>query len=156
MTSVPKYLLQILTDGESSTVVVKGGSGFVLSESYLNKFVCITENWQFIWSNNQILVVKIQSTNYKVTWNIPSGVTVKPESGYNATSIVKGADFKFTIVFPSNKKVIVKQGSIGITPDANGVYTLTNIQADIVLTITLENKIHPKWLSERQGSFYPA
>lgn len=141
MTSVPKYLLQILTDGESSTVVVKGGSGFVLSESYLNKFVCITENWQFIWSNNQILVVKIQSTNYKVTWNIPSGVTVKPESGYNATSIVKGGDFKFTIVFPSNKKVIVKQGSIVITPDANGVYTLTNIQADIVLTITLENKI---------------
>lgn len=141
MTSVPKYLLQILTDGESSTVVVKGGSGFVLSESYLNKFVCITENWQFIWSNNQILVVKIQSTNYKVTWNIPSGVTIKPESGYNATSIVKGADFKFTIVFPSNKKVIVKQGSIVITPDANGVYTLTNIQADIVLTITLENKI---------------
>ena len=100
MTSAPKYLLKILTDGESSTVIVKGGSGFVLSQSYLDKFVCVTENWQFIWSNNQILVVKIQSTNYKVTWNILSGVTVKPESGYNATSIVKGGDFKFTIVFP--------------------------------------------------------
>lgn len=141
MTSAPKYLLQILTDGESSTVVVKGGSGFVLSQSYLNLFVCVTENWQFIWSNNQISVVKIQSTNYKVTWNIPSGVTVKPESGYNATSIVKGGDFKFTIVFPSNKKVIVKQGSVVITPDANGVYTLSNIQADILLTITLVDKI---------------
>lgn len=141
MTSVPKYLLQILTDGESSTVVVKGGSGFVLSQSYLDKFVCVTENWQFIWSNNQILVVKIQSTNYKVTWNIPSGVTVKPESGYNATSIVKGGDFKFTIVFPSDKKVIVKQGSIVITPDVNGVYTIYNIQADILLTITLVDKI---------------
>ena len=141
MTSVPKYLLQILTDGESSTVVVKGGSGFVLSQSYLDKFVCVTENWQFIWSNNQILVVKIQSTNYKVTWNIPSGVTVKPESGYNATSIVKGGDFKFTIVFPFDKKVIVKQGSIVITPDVNGVYTLSNIQADILLTITLVDKI---------------
>lgn len=141
MTSVPKYLLQILTDGESSTVVVKGGSGFVLSQSYLDKFVCVTENWQFIWSNNKILVVKIQSTNYKVTWNIPSGVTVKPESGYDATSIVKGGDFKFTIVFPSDKKVIVKQGSIVIAPDVNGVYTLYNIQADILLTITLVDKI---------------
>lgn len=141
MTSTPKYLLQILTDGESSTVVVKGGSGFVLSQSYLDKFVCVTENWQFIWSNNQILVVKIQSTNYKVTWNIPSGVTIKPESGYNATSIVKGGDFKFTIVFPSDKKVIVKQGSIVITPDVNGVYTIYNIQADILLTITLVDKI---------------
>ena len=141
MTSAPKYLLKILTDGESSTVIVKGGSGFVLSQSYLDKFVCVTENWQFIWSNNQILVVKIQSTNYKVTWNILSGVTVKPESGYNATSIVKGGDFKFTIVFPSDKKVIVKQGSIVITPDVNGVYTLYNIQADILLTITLVDKI---------------
>ena len=141
MTSAPKYLLKILTDGESSTVIVKGGSGFVLSQSYLDKFVCVTENWQFIWSNNQILVVKIQSTNYKVTWNILSGVTVKPESGYNATSIVKGSDFKFTIVFPSDKKVIVKQGSIVITPDVNGVYTLYNIQADILLTITLVDKI---------------
>lgn len=141
MTSAPKYLLKILTDGESSTVIVKGGSGFVLSQSYLDKFVCVTENWQFIWSNNQILVVKIQSTNYKVTWNILSGVTVKPESGYNATSIIKGGDFKFTIVFPSDKKVIVKQGSIVITPDVNGVYTLYNIQADILLTITLVDKI---------------
>ncbi len=141
MTSAPKYLLKILTDGESSTVIVKGGSGFVLSQSYLDKFVCVTENWQFIWSNNQILVVKIQSTNYKVTWNILSGVTVKPESGYNATSIVKGGDFKFTIVFPSDKKVIVKQGSIVITTDINGVYTLYNIQADILLTITLVDKI---------------
>lgn len=141
MTSAPKYLLKILTDGESSTVIVKGGSEFVLSQSYLNKFVCVTENWQFIWSNNQISVIKIQSTNYKVTWNVPSGVTVKPESGYDATSIIKGGDFKFSIVFPSNKKVIVKQGTIVLTPDANGVYTLSNIQVDILLTITLEDKI---------------
>lgn len=141
MTSAPKYILKILTDGELSTVVVEGGSGFVLSQSYLNKFVCVTENWQFIWSNNQISVIRIQSTNYKVTWDIPSGVTVKPESGYNATSIVKGDDFKFSIVFPSDKKVIVKHGTIVITPDANGVYTLSKIQADILLTITLVDKI---------------
>ena len=37
--------------------------------------------------------------------------------------------------------MIVKQGSIVITPDVNGVYTLYNIQADILLTITLVDKI---------------
>lgn len=140
MQNAPQYTLKILTDGKSSNVVVKGGFGFVLSQSYLSKFVCTIENLQFIWKNDQIWVVEKQSTVSKVTWNTITGVTLKPESGYNASSIVKGGDFKFKITCPSDKKVVVKNGSTLLTPDVLGVYTLSNIQTNIQLTITMVDK----------------
>lgn len=140
LTSIPKYKLQILTEGKTSTVVVKGGNGFTLSQTYLSMFQCITANWQFIWNNNQLSVVENQNMNYKVTWNTLVGVTVKPESGYNASSISKGGTFKFTIVGPSDKKIIVKSGATIINPTYTGIYTILDIQTDIQLTILLENK----------------
>lgn len=91
-----------------------------------------------VWKNYKI--VEAASDTYTVTWNTLTGVTVKPESGYSASSIAKGGDFKFTVACPAGEKVIVKKGTTVVTPDVLGVYTLFNIQANIQLTITLEDK----------------
>lgn len=78
------------------------------------------------------------TTTFSVTWNTPTGVTVNPESGYNSQSIAEGGSFKFKITNSTGKNIVVQNGTTILTPDASGVYTLSDIQSDIQLTITLE------------------
>lgn len=78
------------------------------------------------------------TTTFSVTWNTPTGVTVNPESGYNSQSIAEGGSFKFKITNSTEKNIVVQNGTTILIPDASGVYTLSDIQSDIQLTITLE------------------
>lgn len=75
---------------------------------------------------------------YQITWNELPGVTVAPEKGYNADSVTEGGDFKFKIKNTNTNVIVVKNGETELGPDANGIYTLSNIRKDIYLTFSLE------------------
>lgn len=83
-----------------------------------------------------------EGTPYKVTWNELSDVTVFSEEGYNSNSIAAGGAFKFTIENMTDKNVVVKNGTVTLIPDAFGVYTLLNIQENIVLTLSFETVVY--------------
>lgn len=86
--------------------------------------------------STRIDLVNDPSVTYKVTWNTLSNVTLVPQSGYDANSIVGGEDFKFKLKNTGEETVLVKNGTTVLTPDADGVYTISEIWGDIQLTLS--------------------
>lgn len=89
-------------------------------------------------------IVEAAGTTYKVTLPTVEGVTITPESGFDADTIAAGQSFKFKVI-PDNKHanwtISVKANNIVIIPDQNKIYTIQNIQKDQIVTITLSEPI---------------
>lgn len=96
---------------------------------------------------NQDMVIGIKPPEketffYNVTWTDLSGVTVVPSSGFNSNQIASGGTFKFRIKHTTGKKVVVKNGTVILTPDLSGDYVLTNIRGNTFLTLSFETIVY--------------
>ena len=73
-------------------------------------------------------------TYYAVTLTTGEHYTIEAVSGYNAAKVEKGKEFKFKVVAKEGYNLVsVKAGNTTLT-DKDGVYTLTNIQANTTIT----------------------
>ena len=73
---------------------------------------------------------------YKVTLPVVEGATV---TAIGSTTLEKGSTFKFEIKVASGylaKNLVVKANGQVILPDANGIYIISNISENIIVTIT--------------------
>ncbi|MCF2659033.1 C10 family peptidase [Parabacteroides distasonis] len=73
---------------------------------------------------------------YTVTLPVVEGATV---SALGITTLEKGETFKFKIELANGytaKNMVVKANGIIILPDANGIYVITNVTENIIVTIT--------------------
>lgn len=85
-----------------------------------------------IKANQYVKVTGIKKNVYTVNFTVPTGATVKNVFGYNMNSVVHGNTYKFTVKLEkaynlSPVKVKNIKTNQYLTPDKNGVYTLTNI-----------------------------
>ncbi len=84
-------------------------------------------------------------TYYAVTLTTGEHYTIEAVSGYTANKVEKGKEFKFKVVAKEGYNLVsVKAGNTTLT-GKDGVYTLTNIQANTTITVevTLKSfKVH--------------
>lgn len=74
-------------------------------------------------------------TYYAVTLTTGEHYTIEAISGYNAAKVEKGKEFKFKVVAKEGYNLVsVKAGNTTLT-GKDGVYTLTNIQANTTITV---------------------
>ena len=79
-------------------------------------------------------------TYYAVTLTTGEHYTIEAVSGYNAAKVEKGKEFKFKVVAKEGYNLVsVKAGNTTLT-DKDGVYTLTNIQANTTITVEVALK----------------
>lgn len=79
-------------------------------------------------------------TYYAVTLTTGEHYTIEAVSGYNAAKVEKGKEFKFKVVAKEGYNLVsVKAGNTTLT-GKDGVYTLTNIQANITITVEVALK----------------
>lgn len=74
-------------------------------------------------------------TYYAVTLTTGEHYTIEAVSGYNAAKVEKGKEFKFKVVAKEGYNLVsVKAGNTTLT-GKDGVYTITNIQANTTITV---------------------
>lgn len=79
-------------------------------------------------------------TYYAVTLTTGEHYTIEAVSGYNAAKVEKGKEFKFKVVAKEGYNLVsVKAGNTTLT-DKDGVYTITNIQANTTITVEVALK----------------
>lgn len=79
-------------------------------------------------------------TYYAVTLTTGEHYTIEAVSGYNAAKVEKGKEFKFKVVAKKGYNLVsVKAGNTTLT-GKDGVYTLTNIQANTTITVEVALK----------------
>lgn len=79
-------------------------------------------------------------TYYAVTLTTGEHYTIEAVSGYNAAKVEKGKEFKFKVVAKEGYNLVsVKAGNTTLT-DKDGVYTLTNIQANTTIAVEVALK----------------
>lgn len=79
-------------------------------------------------------------TYYAVTLTTGEHYTIEAVSGYNAAKVEKGKEFKFKVVAKEGYNLVsVKAGNTALT-GKDGVYTLTNIQANTTITVEVALK----------------
>ncbi len=79
-------------------------------------------------------------TYYAVTLTTGEHYTIEAVSGYNAAKVEKGKEFKFKVVAKEGYSLVsVKAGNTTLT-GKDGVYTLTNIQANTTITVEVALK----------------
>ena len=79
-------------------------------------------------------------TYYAVTLTTGEHYTIEAVSGYNAAKVEKGKEFKFKVTAKEGYNLVsVKAGNTTLT-DKDGVYTLTNIQANTTITVEVALK----------------
>lgn len=79
-------------------------------------------------------------TYYAVTLTTGEHYTIEAVSGYNAAKVEKGKEFKFKVVAKEGYNLVsVKAGNTTLT-GKDGVYTLTNIQANTTITVEVALK----------------
>lgn len=79
-------------------------------------------------------------TYYAVTLTTGDHYTIEAVSGYNAAKVEKGKEFKFKVVAKEGYNLVsVKAGNTTLT-GKDGVYTLTNIQANTTITVEVALK----------------
>ncbi|MBC8600804.1 InlB B-repeat-containing protein [Parabacteroides acidifaciens] len=77
-----------------------------------------------------------------ITFDLPKGITaVNPEGGEVVSAIATGGSFEFKLVidknyFESLDSLVVSVGGKNITPDSQGVYTLTGNTSNVVVKVT--------------------
>lgn len=79
-------------------------------------------------------------TYYAVTLTTGEHYTIEAVSGYTANKVEKGKEFKFKVVAKEGYNLVsVKAGNTTLT-GKDGVYTLTNIQANATITVEVALK----------------
>ena len=79
-------------------------------------------------------------TYYAVTLTTGEHYTIEAVSGYTANKVEKGKEFKFKVVAKEGYNLIsVKAGNTTLT-GKDGVYTITNIQANTTITVEVALK----------------
>ncbi len=79
-------------------------------------------------------------TYYAVTLTTGEHYTIEAVSGYNAAKVEKGKEFKFKVTAKEGYNLVsVKTGNTTLT-DKDGVYTITNIQANTTITVEVALK----------------
>lgn len=79
-------------------------------------------------------------TYYAVTLTTGEHYTIEAVSGYTANKVEKGKEFKFKVVAKKGYNLVsVKAGNTTLT-GKDGVYTLTNIQANTTITVEVALK----------------
>lgn len=79
-------------------------------------------------------------TYYAVALTTGEHYTIEAVSGYNAAKVEKGKEFKFKVVAKEGYNLVsVKAGNTTLT-GKDGVYTLTNIQANTTITVEVALK----------------
>lgn len=79
-------------------------------------------------------------TYYAVTLTTGEHYTIEAVSGYNAAKVEKGKEFKFKVIAKEGYNLVsVKAGNTTLT-GKDGVYTLTNIQANTTITVEVALK----------------
>lgn len=79
-------------------------------------------------------------TYYAVTLTTGEHYTIEAVSGYNAAKVEKGKEFKFKVVAKEGYNLVsVKAGNTTLT-GKDGVYTITNIQANTTITVEVALK----------------
>lgn len=79
-------------------------------------------------------------TYYAVTLTTGEHYTIEAVSGYNAAKVEKGKEFKFKVTAKEGYNLVsVKAGNTTLT-DKDGVYTITNIQANTTITVEVALK----------------
>ena len=82
---------------------------------------------------------------FRVThMSYPTGVVVIDVEGYNRSSIMQGEEYKFTLNNPDNLKLIVTCNGEVITPDVNGIYTVSNVQDNLNIEIKKDTDVANK------------
>lgn len=77
---------------------------------------------------------------YAVTLTTGEHYTIEAVSGYNAAKVEKGKEFKFKVAAKEGYNLVsVKAGNTTLT-GKDGVYTLTNIQANTTITVEVALK----------------
>ena len=145
---------KIFTYNQDSTIklkaVAEAGYAFVEWEctDKLDKSVDLTkEQIEFKLNDDEVVIrakfVLDGTVKYTVSWEQSDNFTIIPVDGYSTEVNLRG-EFKF-IVTPVEgydlSKAVVKADGINLTPDVNGIYTITNIAKDIDITIGGEVKI---------------
>ena len=79
-------------------------------------------------------------TYYAVTLTTGEHYTIEAVSGYTANKVEKGKEFKFKVVAKEGYNLVsVKAGNTTLT-DKDGVYAITNIQANTTITVEVALK----------------
>lgn len=79
-------------------------------------------------------------TYYAITLTTGEHYTIEAVSGYTANKVEKGKEFKFKVVAKEGYNLVsVKAGNTTLT-GKDGVYTLTNIQANTTITVEVALK----------------
>lgn len=90
-------------------------------------------------------MVTDQTLTFSITPISGDGYEIIPLEGYSTSGIAAGGVCKFRIEIKEGYRageVAVKIGSVLLTPDSNGIYTIINIQKDIVLSVTGIKKLY--------------
>lgn len=83
---------------------------------------------------------QVKRIYYAVTLTTGEHYTIEAVSGYNAAKVEKGKEFKFKVVAKEGYNLVsVKAGNTTLT-GKDGVYTLTNIQANTTITVEVALK----------------
>lgn len=79
-------------------------------------------------------------TYYAVTLTTGEHYTIEAVSGYNAAKVEKGKEFKFKVVAKEGYNLVSVKARNTTLTDKDGVYTLTNIQANTTITVEVALK----------------
>ena len=80
-----------------------------------------------------------QKTYFSFTFKSSEGCTAMPLDGYDPSMVEQGKDFKFKITVPDGYSVTgvaIDNTGFSIMPDEDGVYTIRNVQSNIIITCT--------------------
>lgn len=79
-------------------------------------------------------------TYYAVTLTTGEHYTIEAVSGYNAAKVEKGKEFKFKVVAKEGYNLVSVKARNTTLTGKDGVYTLTNIQANTTITVEVALK----------------
>ncbi len=110
------------------------------------------DNVWFVRDDGDVVAIFYQdvpddnNTYYTVTFTGFSGNTyiqnVNGENISDVQKVVEGKDFQFKLAPVAGKSVAsVKVGSETLTPDSNGVYTVSNVKKDIQIDLTFSSVV---------------
>ena len=95
-----------------------------------------------VMDKDEIVIRAVFALNGSIDYNVnytndTNKYTIVPENGY-ANTVLLGGEFKFKVDLAQeyeNSNMVVKANGIEVTADANKVYTISNINSDVSITV---------------------
>ena len=138
-------------DGDSLTIMVTPGQGNTVSywqvrqgtgEPLQHRATSVRYTIPDIHDDYTFTPIFSSTTYNTISWpeisSSRNGIILSPESGY-LSSVASGGDFKFKL-FGGGLKMLdsVLANGVQISPDANGVYTISDIRENQVISVKLK------------------